>query len=83
MIATPTIEQLKKDMESARADLIRIENQQEGAKDERTKLIQEATDLKADPDALYEEANRITEDVHTAVAGVRAEIDGLTEETGE
>lgn len=83
MKATPTIEQLRKDIESARADLIRIESQQEGAQKELAGLNQEVGELGLDPTNLYGEANRIAEDVETAVEGVQAEVDALTGETRE
>ncbi len=81
MTATPTVDQLKRDIDSARADLIRIESQQDTAQKEMAKLEEEVRELGLDAANLYGEANRIAEDVHTAVTGIQEEIATLTGET--
>jgi uncharacterized protein involved in exopolysaccharide biosynthesis len=81
MTIIPTIDQLRKDMDSARNDLARIDGQQQGAREELTKLEVEAGELGIAPDKLNEEATRITEDVYTALQAVQAETQALTKET--
>ncbi len=76
-----TIDQLRKDIGSARTDLARIEGQQESAQEELTKLEEEVQSLGLDPKNLYAEANRIMEDVQVALVGVRQEVDGIVSRT--
>lgn len=77
MTATPPIDQLRKDIESARTDLARIEGQQESAQEELAKLEEEAQGLGLDPKKLAAEANRIADDVNAALTGVREEVEAV------
>ncbi len=77
MTVTPTIEQLRKDIDSARTDLARLEGQQQSAVAELAKLEAEAKELGLDPTNLIGESTRIRDDVNTAVSAVREEIDSL------
>ncbi len=77
MTVTPTIEQLRKDIDSARTDLARLEGQQQSAVAELSKLEAEATELGLDPTNLMGESTRIRDDVNTVVSVVREEIDAM------
>ena len=77
MSIIPTIDQLRKDMESARNDVVRIEGQQESAGEELTALQAEAGEMGIAPKKLREEADRIVEDVSEAYGGVRDSIQAL------
>jgi predicted nucleic acid-binding Zn-ribbon protein len=81
MTVTPTIEQLRKDIESARTDLTRLEGQQESAQEELVKLEEEAQNLGIDPAHLTSEAVRIMDDVAEALVGIREEMQVLVKET--
>ena len=74
-----SVEQIQKDITSARTALARLEGQQEGNQEELAKLHAEAKELGIAPDKLAEEADRIQEDVEAAVKGVGAEVDVLEE----
>lgn len=78
----PTIDQLRKDMDSARTDLARIEGQQESAQEELTRLEAESRELGFEPENLSTEANRIMGDVNEALVGVRREVEALVGRTG-
>ena len=78
---TPTIDQLRKDITSARTDLTRLETQQEGAVAEKTKLEAEAKELgAADVTELNSKAVAIRADVNAAITSVREEMQSLQEE---
>lgn len=80
MSILPSIEQLQKDITSARTDLTRLETQQEGSAAEITKMEAEVQGLGIEPDNLTKEVARIREDVNTAVKAVQAEMRALEEE---
>ncbi len=77
MIPT-NITQLRKDMDSCRSDLAKIEGQQESAETEIATLNKEAKELGIDPDDLREEADRIIDDVQEALGAVRGEVTNAT-----
>jgi hypothetical protein len=82
MSVTPTIQQLRKDIESAQADLTRVEAQQEGQETELTGRKDEVRELGFDPDEnLHTVAGQIMEDVHAAVAGVQKEVETVVGRT--
>lgn len=73
-----TIDQLKKDIDSTRAAISRVEGQQSSAQEELSKLEQTREELGFDADAnLQSEADGIIADVKAALAGVREEVEGL------
>ena len=74
-----SVEQLQKDITSARTALARLEGQQEVNKAELDKLYAEAKEIGIAPDKLADEALLIQGDVEVAVKGVDAELDVLTE----
>ena len=80
MPTIPTTEQLRKDIDSARTDLARLEGQQQSAEEELAKLEAEATELGLDPNDLTGAASQIREDVHTAVTALREAIQALKKE---
>jgi chromosome segregation ATPase len=81
MSISPTIDQLRRDIDSARTDIARIEGQQESAQEELTRLKTEVEGMGLDPANLDTEATRIQEDVDVAVKAVQAETQALTKET--
>jgi uncharacterized protein (DUF3084 family) len=83
MTLIPTVEQLRKDIESSSTDLARIEGQQESAQEELAKLQAEAEELGIKPDNLSAESRRILDDVNTAVEAVREEIQSLSRKTSD
>ncbi len=83
MSIIPTIDQLRKDIESARSDVLRIEGQQESAGEELTALKAEAGEMGIAPTKLREEADRIVEDVNEAYEGVRDSVEALSKKTDE
>ncbi len=80
MTAPPTIDQLRKDIESARTDLARLEGQQQSAETELSKLEAEAKELGLDPNGLAEAASQIRGDVNIALASVHDDIQALKKE---
>ena len=80
MTTVPTIDQLRKDIASARTDLARLEGQQQSAAEELSKLEAEAKELGLDPDGLAAAASQIREDVNIALESVQADIQELKEE---
>ena len=81
MSIIPTITQLRKDIESASGDVLRIEGQQESAGEELTTLKEEAGEMGIDPKKLREEADRIVGDVNEAYEGVKETIEALSKKT--
>ena len=77
MSIIPTIDQLRKDIESASGDVLRIEGQQESAGEELAALKAEAKDMGIAPTQLREEADRIVGDVNEAYGGVKDSIEAL------
>lgn len=78
---TTTITQLRKDIDSARTDLARIEAQQETAQGELSKLEEEVRGLGLDPKAnLSAEATRIMGDVAEALSGVKGEVSSIVKQ---
>ncbi len=81
MSIIPIINQLRKDIESAHSDVLRIEGQQESAGEELATLKAEAGDMGIAPKKLREEADRIVEDVNEAYEGVKDSIAALSKKT--
>lgn len=78
-MSTPTIEQLRQEIDNARKELTRREAAQESAASELATLEMEVQEMSLDPETLVEEAERIREDVATAVDVVWGEIKELLE----
>ena len=74
MSTPPTSEQLRKDIESCRSDIARIEGQQESAIATRERLLAEAKELNIEPGDLHKEAMRMREDVALVIASAQEEI---------
>lgn len=73
-MSTPTIEELRTQIDSARTELVRREAAQESAASELATLEAEVQEMSLDPATLVEEAERIRADVATAVDVVWEEI---------
>lgn len=84
MSLTATTDQLRQDIDKCRADLARVEGQRERDAEELDKLTKEAEALKFDPDPekLRTAAQRIREDVETALTGVKQDIMTLRGKAG-
>ena len=77
-----TIDQLRRDIQSAQTDLVRIETQQSSAQEELTTLEAEVKELGFAPTTdLQAEAQRILDDVQAALTGVQEEVKGVEQRT--
>ena len=75
------IAQLRKDMDSCRSDLAKIEGQQESAESEVVALEKEAKELGIEPGDLRDESIRIVDDVQVALDAVKGEVTSVTDRT--
>ncbi len=77
-----TIDQLRRDIQSAQTNLIRIETQQSTAQEELTTLEAEVKKLGFTPTTdLQAEANQILEDVQAALTSVEEEVKAVEQRT--
>ncbi len=77
------IDRLREDIASARADLNRIEGQQDTAQHELEQLQEEATQLGFSTDAtkIREEVTSLQDDVKAALETVQEEVDSIGRDT--
>ena len=77
-----TIDQLRRDIQSAQTNLVRIETQQATAEEELATLEAEVKELGFTPTTdLKAEAQRILDDVQEALTGVQEEVKGVEQRT--